>query len=251
MTRAPLAPLEAGWVIVDGLPVYHRTARRRRRRRRSCTSTASASPAPTSNRPRPCWRRGTAATCRTCRAWAAACGPTGPLDLPGLARALISYCDAVGVERATFVGNSLGCPLICEVAASFPDRIEGAVLVSPAGGPNNQPIGRALLQMARRRPPRAARAGPHRGARLPPLRAAPRPALFRAMMAFPTLERVRYLRVPTLVVAGARDPARPGRAGHVFAGLPQVGAVRVPGAHALNFSRPNGHRRAGRGPPHR
>jgi pimeloyl-ACP methyl ester carboxylesterase len=52
------------------------------------------------------------------------------LDLPGLANALISYCDAVGVDKATVVGNSLGCPIVCEVAASFPERIERAVLVS-------------------------------------------------------------------------------------------------------------------------
>ena len=71
-----------------------------------------------------------------------------PLDIPGLAAALMSYCDEVGVERATFVGNSLGCPIICEVAASYPDRIERAVLVSPAGGPMNQPLRRAIGQMA-------------------------------------------------------------------------------------------------------
>ena len=46
------------------------------------------------------------------------------------------------------VGNSLGCPIIVEVATTFPDRIQRAVLVSPAGGPNNQPLGRAIGQMA-------------------------------------------------------------------------------------------------------
>src|SRR5262249_60605096 len=82
--------------------------------------------------------------------------PSRPLDLPGLAAALIAYCDAVGVERATFVGNSLGCPLIVEVASTYPERIERAVLVSPAGGPNNIPVGRAVRQMlldAPREPP--------------------------------------------------------------------------------------------------
>ena len=73
--------------------------------------------------------------------------PESTHDLPGLARAVIEYCDAVGVERATFVGNSLGCPIIIEVASTYPDRIERAVLVSPAGGPNNQPMGRAIRQM--------------------------------------------------------------------------------------------------------
>src|SRR3954447_12850819 len=119
--------------------------------------------------------------------------PERPLDLPGLAKALVAYCDQVGVKRPTFVGNSLGCPLIVEVASRFPDRIERAVLVSPAGGPNNMPVVRAIGQMvldAPREPlallPIAVRDylrfGVMAGWRL-----------FRAMMRYPTLERVASL----------------------------------------------------------
>src|SRR5262249_22650953 len=51
-------------------------------------------------------------------------------------------------------------------------------------------------------------------------------------------ERVANLVMPTLVIAGDRDPlVRVERVG-VFAGLPHVEAVRVSGAHALNFSAP-------------
>jgi pimeloyl-ACP methyl ester carboxylesterase len=63
-------------------------------------------------------------------------------------------------------------------------------------------------------------------------------ALFAAMTAYPTLERLRGLRVPTLVIGGARDPLVDFDRVGVFAGLPHVDAVRIPGAHALNFSRP-------------
>ncbi len=164
--------------------------------------------------------------------------PARPLDLPALAAALISYCDVVGIERATFVGNSLGCPLIVEVASTFPDRIERAVLVSPAGGPNNMPVRRAVGQMildAPREPmsllPIAVRDylrfGLWQGWRL-----------FTAMTRYPTLDRVTNLIMPTLVIAGDRDPlVRADRVG-VFAGLPHVDAVKVSGAHALNFSAP-------------
>ena len=240
MTHRPRPPLEAGWVIVDGLPLYHRY----------CVTAGGEAAAlvhvhgfgisgtylePTAallaQRHR-CYVPDLPGMGRSLR-------PPRPLDLPGLARALVHYCDAVGVERATFVGNSLGCPLICEVAASFPDRIDGAVLVSPAGGPNNLPVPRAVLQMMLDGPreplalvPIAVRDylrfGLWRGLQL-----------FRAMTAFPTLERVEYLRVPTLVVAGSRDPLVRVERAHVFAGLPHVEAVRVPGAHALNFSRPD------------
>ena len=163
--------------------------------------------------------------------------PARPLDLPGLAAALISYCDAVGVERATFIGNSLGCPLIVEVASTFPDRIERAVLVSPAGGPNNIPVRRAVARWCStpREPlsmvPIAVRDylrfGVLQGWRL-----------FQAMTRYPTLERVANLVMPTLVIAGDRDPlVRVERVG-VFAGLPHVDAVPVSGAHALNYSAP-------------
>jgi len=164
--------------------------------------------------------------------------PEHPLDLPGLAGALIGYCDAVGIERATFVGNSLGCPVILEVESKFADRIERAVLVSPAGGPNNQPVGRALKQMVLDGPrepksmlPIAARDYLRFGV----LRSW---ALFKAMIAYPTLERLHDLAVPTLVIGGDRDPLVNFERVGVFAGLQAVEVVKVQGAHALNYSRP-------------
>lgn len=239
MARRPVAPLEPGWLVVDGLPLYHR----------QCQTAGPDAPAmvhvhgfgisgsylePTAALLAPDHRTfvpdlpGMGRSLR----------PEQPIDLPGLARALIHYCEAVGVERATFVGNSLGCPIICEVATAYPERIERAVLVSPAGGPNNQPLPRALRQLlvdATREPPAMApiavrdylRFGVLQGLRL-----------FAAMTRFPTLERLQHLQMPTLVIAGERDPlVRVDRVTR-FAGLPHVDAVVVPGAHALNFSDP-------------
>jgi len=63
-------------------------------------------------------------------------------------------------------------------------------------------------------------------------------SLFKAMTRYPTLERLPNLVVPTLVIAGERDPlVRIDRA-HVMAVLPHVDVVVVPGAHALNYSAP-------------
>jgi pimeloyl-ACP methyl ester carboxylesterase len=150
----------------------------------------------------------------------------------------MSYCDAVGVERATFVGNSLGCPIIVEVATTFPDRIERAVLVSPAGGPNNRPLGRVLKQMlvdGLREPPSMLPIAVRDYLRFGVLQGR---SLFKAMTRYPTLERLPNLIVPTLVIVGARDPlVRVDRAS-VLAVLPHVDAVKVPGAHALNHSAP-------------
>jgi pimeloyl-ACP methyl ester carboxylesterase len=164
--------------------------------------------------------------------------PDRPHDLPGLARALISYCDGVGVERATFVGNSLGCPIIVEVATTFPDRIERAVLVSPAGGPNNQPIARVIKQMlidSVREPPSMVPIAVRDYLRFGVIQGL---SLFKAMTRYPTLERLPNLVAPTLVIAGARDPLVRVDRVHVLSVLPHVDAVKVPGAHALNYSAP-------------
>jgi pimeloyl-ACP methyl ester carboxylesterase len=164
--------------------------------------------------------------------------PERPLGLPGLARALVAYLDAVGVERATFVGNSLGCPIMIEVATTSPERMERAVFVSPAGGPSNQPLPRALWQMTLdgyREPLAMLPIAVRDYLRFGVLRSV---KLFAAMTRYPTLERLPNLVVPTLVIAGTRDPlVRVDRLSRL-AVLPDVDVVRIPGAHALNFSAP-------------
>jgi pimeloyl-ACP methyl ester carboxylesterase len=237
--RPPLAPLEPGWVIVDGSPVFHRY------------SLAAGPDAPPIVNVHGFGISGTyleptaARLATTHRVYVPdlpgmgrSIRPPKTLDIPGMARALVSYCDAVGVDRATFVGNSLGCPVIVELAASYPERIDRAVMVSPAGGQTNRPLPRALLQMMRDAPreplamlPIAMRDYLHFGV----WRSL---ALFRAMTRYPTLERLPHLVVPTLVIVGNRDPlVRTDRA-HVLSVLPHVDAVQVLGAHALNFSKP-------------
>ena len=237
--KPPVPPLEPGWVIANGLPMFHR----------SNIDAGAAADAmvhvhgfgisgtylePTAALLAPHHRTfvpdlpGMGRSIR----------PEPGLDLPGLARALMAYCDAVGVERPILVGNSLGCPIIIEVATTFPDRIERAVLVSPAGGPNNQPLGRAIGQMAMdglREPLSMLPIATRDYLRFGALRSL---SLFRAMTRYPTLERLPHLVVPTLVIAGLRDPmVRIANAPRLHV-LPHVDAVTVPGAHALNYSNP-------------
>jgi pimeloyl-ACP methyl ester carboxylesterase len=146
------------------------------------------------------------------------------------------------VSAATLVGNSMGCPVICEFAYHYPERIDRAILVSPAGGIANQPLLRAIRQLARdgvREP-----AGMLRVATPDYLRfGIPSTVrMFRALTRYPSLDRLLALQIPTLVVLGDRDPLMPSReriAEVAAATDNHVLVVVIQGAaHAINFSNP-------------
>lgn len=164
------------------------------------------------------------------------------LDVPDLAHSAARFLDDRGVERATLVGNSMGCPVILEFAHHYPERLERAVLVSPAGGLYNQPLRRAVGQLARdggREPPRMARVATPDYLRF----GVPSTfKMFRALTQYPSLQRLLELQVPTLVVLGDRDPLMPHHA-RVQEVASQTDShvllVMIEGAaHAINFSHP-------------
>ncbi|GAA1444175.1 alpha/beta hydrolase [Leifsonia poae] len=165
-----------------------------------------------------------------------------PLDVPDLAHAAARFLDDRGIDKVTLVGNSMGCPVICEFAYHYPERLERAILVSPAGGVQNQPLRRAIGQLTRdgtREPRRMVRVATPDYLRF----GVPSTVrMFRALTQYPSLERLLALRIPTLVVIGDRDPLMPGPArvkeiasrtdNHVL-------LVTIEGAaHAINFSHP-------------
>lgn len=168
--------------------------------------------------------------------------PSEPLDVPEMARAAAAFLDDRGIQSATLVGNSMGCPVICEFAHLYPDRLDRAILVSPAGGINNQPFRRALRQLLHdsvREPRRMATVA------VPDYLRFGVPStvrMFRALLRYPSLDRLLALEVPTLAVLGKRDPLMPGPdrvrevAGRTKNHL--VVVVIEEAAHAINFSHP-------------
>jgi pimeloyl-ACP methyl ester carboxylesterase len=164
------------------------------------------------------------------------------LGIPSLAWALLEVLDALDLERVVLVGNSMGGPVCLEVAHSAPDRVAGVVLASPAGGMHNQPLTRALVQLARdvrRESPRLARVVLPDYLHFGPVNAL---QLFGELVRFPSLERVLRTPVPTLAVIGTRDPLMPPRWR-----VQEVGRLAPPhltiaviegAAHAMNFSHP-------------
>jgi pimeloyl-ACP methyl ester carboxylesterase len=165
-----------------------------------------------------------------------------PLGVEGLAHAAAAFLDERQVERTSLVGNSMGCAVICEFAHRYPERVDRAVLVAPAGGLHNQPLTTAMKQLVLdsvREPPSLITVA------VPDYLRFGVPStvrLFRALTQFPSLDRLLELEVPTLVVLGRSDPLMPGPerikevAGRTTSSVLLV--VIDGAAHAINFSHP-------------
>ncbi|MCC2032292.1 alpha/beta fold hydrolase [Microbacterium allomyrinae] len=164
------------------------------------------------------------------------------LDIPDLAHSAADFFDDRGVEKVSLVGNSMGCPVIIEFAHHYPERIERAVLVSPAGGLFNQPLRRAIRQLSADAPREPVRMA---GVAVPDYVRFGVPStmrLFRSLTQYPTLQRLLEMHIPTLVVLGERDPLLP-HAHRIDEVASQTDShvlvVLVGGAaHAINFSHP-------------
>ena len=181
-------------------------------------------------------------SCPTFPATGTATVATTPSTSPSWPRRCLPCSTPSPCPRSFFVGNSMGCPVILEVAHAAPERVDRMVLVSPAGGLQNQPLGRALVQLARdgtREAPGMARVAVPDYLRFGPLNAL---RLFHQLTLFPSLERLLHAPVPALAVLGSRDPLMPGppRVIEVARMSPEhVTVVVIHGAaHAINFSHP-------------
>ncbi len=168
--------------------------------------------------------------------------PAKQLSIEQLGTSLNHFMDALDIDRAVLVGNSLGCAIIAELIDEAPEKVPRAVMVGLAGGEHNRPLAKGLLQMARDglvEPPRLlAVAGPDY-LRFGMVRAM---QLFVWMTKFPAFVRFMSMPVPVLAVIGSEDPLRPPwrRISEVMAQLPPgLTIVLFQGAaHAINFTHP-------------
>lgn len=167
--------------------------------------------------------------------------PPRVLDVAGLAVALESWLDAVGLERVSFLGNSMGCQVLVELALRAPARIERLVLVGPTVDPRWRTPWRQL--------PRWAREALREPASLLPLlirdylRFGPLRFWRTARLALADLveEKLPRVAAPALVVRGARDAfVSRAWAERIARLLPRGRFVEVQrAAHAVNYSAPS------------
>lgn len=132
--------------------------------------------------------------------------PPAPLDVPGLAAALLAWLDAAGVRRAALLGNSMGAQVVAEAARRRPGLAAALVLVGPTFDPRHPTVPglvlRVLADVPRERPSLVPivvrdylRMGPRRLWRE-----------FVAMRAHAIGPALAAAATPTLVVRGAHDP---------------------------------------------
>jgi 2-hydroxy-6-oxonona-2,4-dienedioate hydrolase len=166
--------------------------------------------------------------------------PGRPLSIPGLAESLRAWMDAAGIGRAAFLGNSMGCQVIAELAVRHPERIDRLILIGPTVDPAARALGREL--------PRLLEDGAAERLSLILLVARAYSRDLRrlheemdAVLADRIEEKLPRITAPSLVVRGERDAVAPQAWAEEVASLLGAEAVRViPGkGHAPNYSAPD------------
>ena len=157
-----------------------------------------------------------------------------------LADMLAEWMSVTGIEKASWLGNSLGCQIITQLATRHPDCVERMILVGPAMDPRaltaHQEIGRWLHNIL------------YEPKHLYPivfydfLRSGLRRTATTLQYGLQDRidERLPHIGVPTLVVRGSRDIVVPQRwAEEVTHLLPDGQLVVIEGAaHDVNYNAP-------------
>jgi pimeloyl-ACP methyl ester carboxylesterase len=167
--------------------------------------------------------------------------PAEPLGIGGLAEALASCLDALGLERPALVANSLGCQVVTELAVRRPQRTGPLVLIGPTIDPERRQARRQVLAAVRdlaREPLSLLAVTAHDDAVMGPRALL---ATVRAAFADRIEERLPLIEQPVLVVRGERDPFVTADWAERAVALLRDGRLAVvPGApHAVHYSRPD------------
>lgn len=167
-------------------------------------------------------------------------GWTG-LPVEAWTRWLIAFADTLRVDTAVWIGHSVSCHPLMELAIHRPERVRGLVLAAPTGlyGWRRAPAEVVNLARDALREPLSLLAGIARDyIRTSPLRYA---GTWLRSTGHRPLRHAPRVRAPTLVVCGQRDPVVPPALGReLVARLPAGRLALCPtGAHGLPVDAPD------------
>jgi 2-hydroxy-6-oxonona-2,4-dienedioate hydrolase len=167
--------------------------------------------------------------------------PSHVLDISELADVLAEWMSAVDIPSAVFLGNSLGCQVIVDLAARHPLLVDGVILV----GPTVDTTGHTMIQQLWR----GLRDLMHEPWSLwrilarDYLRSGTRRIYqtFRFALHDDVLKKCPTIVAPTLIVRGGYDAIAPARWVEEIANrVPNGRVVTIAGAtHAANYSAPD------------
>jgi 2-hydroxy-6-oxonona-2,4-dienedioate hydrolase len=166
--------------------------------------------------------------------------PPHVLNLAELTDCLAAWTRACGLERAVFLGNSVGCQLVVRLAVRHPELVERVVLQGPTMDPGARTMRQQTWLWIRN-------SRGERGSLTPiALREYWRCGLrcllktFRYALEDPIEEKLPGVRVPALVVRGSWDPIVTQRWAEEVADLLPMGRLVVipDGPHTLVHNRP-------------
>lgn len=166
--------------------------------------------------------------------------PPQALTVRQLADALAAWMHEIGVKRAAFVGNSLGCEVLVELAVVHPQLVDRLVLQGPTPDPEARGMARQVVGFFLIAPFERwslawvaltdyARSGIRRYLQT-----------LRSMVDNHIAEKALRISQPTLVVWGTRDYIVPyAFVTSLAASLPRGRLAAIPGAaHGINYSHP-------------
>jgi 3-oxoadipate enol-lactonase len=176
----------------------------------------------------------------------------GPCTVADLAADVLALLDRLGVERFSYAGVSIGGAIGQQLALTVPERVEKLAVIASAAQFADPPSWAVRAEQVRKQgteflvPSRAgtwftpefAEREPAEAERLLAMLRATPPEGYasccEAIGAFDVRERLGEISAPTLVVAGAEDPATTGEMMRELAeGIPGAQFVVVPGAAHL------------------
>jgi pimeloyl-ACP methyl ester carboxylesterase len=166
--------------------------------------------------------------------------PQHTLSIPELADALAAWMHVAGLQKAAFVGNSFGCQVIAGFAVRYPQHVDRVVLEDPTMNPRARNVPQQLwhdLVDLTREPVSLlliivrdlVKCGVGRFLRT-----------YAYALNDPVQDKLRLIRVPTLVVRGSGDSIVPQWwAEQVTRLVPHAQFVALlNAAHASNYARP-------------